>query len=420
MSERVEQATRAVREHVELGWDDAHVEVLLQRAKARARRRALARTTLAAAAMVALAVGAWWALPFGGAEAPTVATRPRATTVEGRAIRLGDGSVVTPLGESAEVIVVRVSDEEILLDLRRGAARFDVVPGLPRDFAVTAGEVRVGVVGTVFEVEREGEGAAVRVLEGRVRVSWPPDGEAILSAGEADHFPRAGGESPTRRGTAAQRARAGEGEPHASARELAEATRAEVDPAPPERAEPAIASAEAPPRARAEAAPRRGRAPRAPAPPPAWVAHAERGEYEEAARLLDAGGALETRDLDVLLLAADTMRLTGQPERALGYLDRAAALAENDPRAPLVAFTRGRLLLTALSRPSEAAGAFAQARALAADRSLAMDAAAREVEALARAGDAEAARARAEEYVARYPNGLRVDAVRRWGGLTSP
>lgn len=428
MSERVEQATRAVREHVELGWDDAHVEVLLQRAKARARRRALARTTLAAAAMVALGVGAWWALPFGGAEAPTVATRPRATTVEGRAIRLGDGSVVTPLGESAEVIVVRVSDEEILLDLRRGAARFDVVPGLPRDFAVTAGEVRVGVVGTVFEVEREGEGAAVRVLEGRVRVSWPPDGEAILSAGEADHFPRAGAESPTRRGTAAHRARAGEGEPHASARELAEAPRAEADSAPPEREEPAIARAEAPPRARAEArsraraeaAPRRGGTPRAPAPPPAWVAHAERGEYEEAARLLDAAGALETRDLDVLLLAADTMRLTGQPERALGYLDRAAALAQNDPRAPLVAFTRGRLLLTALSRPSEAAGAFAQARALAADRSLAMDAAAREVEALARAGDAEAARARAEEYVARYPNGLRVDAVRRWGGLTPP
>ncbi|MCZ7677722.1 MAG: tetratricopeptide repeat protein [Sandaracinaceae bacterium] len=193
-----------------------------------------------------------------------------------------------------------------------------------------------------------------------------------------------------------------------------------ADPAPPERAEPERARAEAPARARAEAAPRRGATPRAPAPPPAWVAHAERGEYEEAARLLDAAGALETTDLDVLLLAADTMRLTGQPERALAYLDRAASLAQNDPRAPLVAFTRGRLLLTGLSRPSEAAGAFVTARALATDPSLAMDAAAREVEALARAGDTEAARARAEEYVARYPNGLRVDAVRRWGGLPSP
>ena len=73
--------------------------------------------------------------------------------------------------------------------------------------------------------------------------------------------------------------------------------------------------------------------------------------------------------------------------------------------------------MTALSRPHDAAEAFAQARALAPDGALAMDALAREVEARARAGDAEAARARAEEYIARYPNGLRVAAVRRWGAL---
>ena len=148
------------------------------------------------------------------------------------------------------------------------------------------------------------------------------------------------------------------------------------------------------------------------------MALAESGEYEEAARLLEADdSAIESASLDVLLLASDTMRLTGQPDRALDYLDRAAVLAESDARAPLVAFTRGRLLLTALSRPYDAAEAFARARALAPRGSLAMDALAREVEARAQAGDAVAARARAEEYVARYPNGLRLAAVRRWGGL---
>ena len=48
---------------------------------------------------------------------------------------------------------------------------------------------------------------------------------------------------------------------------------------------------------------------------------------------------------------------------------------------------------------------------------LAEDALAREVEAAGRAGDKRRARALAEEFVARYPDGRRASAVRRAGGL---
>jgi hypothetical protein len=48
---------------------------------------------------------------------------------------------------------------------------------------------------------------------------------------------------------------------------------------------------------------------------------------------------------------------------------------------------------------------------------MAQDALAREVESWSRAGEASLARERAEEYVAAYPNGRRLGAVRRLGGL---
>ena len=54
----------------------------------------------------------------------------------------------------------------------------------------------------------------------------------------------------------------------------------------------------------------------------------------------------------------------------------------DDPRAPLAAFTLGRLLLMELGRPAEAAAAFAQARRLSPTGPFAEDALAREVEAL--------------------------------------
>lgn len=401
--DRLDRAVRATREHVQLGWDDARVDALLRRAKARARRRTVYRVAVAAAALIALAFGATLAWPEHTPE--RVAARALVEpTVENRVLHLADGSVVTLLDQDADVVIMRVSEEEIRLRLTRGAARFDVVPGLPRAFRVNAGEVDIEVVGTVFEVRRDGSGARVRVLEGRVRVAWPVEHELVLTEGGSGRFP-----TPELHGDLDLEAHGDAEHPERPAREPDTAPR-EEEPALEEQPREVPRRVVRPERRARRVRHVRERAPRR------WVELAEAGEYEAASELLE-DAPLEEASLDELLLASDTMRLTGRPERALDYLDRAAVLAETDHRAPLVAFTRGRLLLTALSRPYDAAEAFQRARALAPNGSLAMDALAREVEARARAGDAESARARAEEYVARYPNGLRIAAVRRWGAL---
>ncbi|MEO7092617.1 MAG: hypothetical protein ABI175_05150, partial [Polyangiales bacterium] len=88
-----------------------------------------------------------------------------------------------------------------------------------------------------------------------------------------------------------------------------------------------------------------------------------------------------------------------------------------DPRAPLAAFTLGRVLLEELGQPGQAAEAFAKARALGGAGPLAEDALAREVEAWWRAGATDKAHERAEEYVKVYPKGLRIRSVRKYGGL---
>jgi transmembrane sensor len=118
-----------------------------------------------------------------------------------------------------------------------------------------------------------------------------------------------------------------------------------------------------------------------------------------------------------LLLAADAARLGGNPALAVAPLEKLLARYSFDARAPLAAFTLGRTLLDQLGRPREAAQAFATARRLDSSGALAQDALAREVESWSRAGESSLARARAEQYLARYPDGRRAPAVRRLGGI---
>jgi transmembrane sensor len=86
-------------------------------------------------------------------------------------------------------------------------------------------------------------------------------------------------------------------------------------------------------------------------------------------------------------------------------------------RAPLAAFTLGRILLSQLGRPAEAADAFALVRKILPDGPLSADALAREAEAAARAGQGERARGLAKEYLAKYPSGRRIESMRRYGQL---
>ena len=112
-----------------------------------------------------------------------------------------------------------------------------------------------------------------------------------------------------------------------------------------------------------------------------------------------------------LLTAADTARRSGRADDAVPLLRRIVEHHARDPRAPLAAFTMGRVLLE-LDRDREAARAFAEARRLDPTGSLAEDALVREAEAWARAGDRETAQRRAQAYLSRYPEGRRAQDVR--------
>jgi transmembrane sensor len=127
-----------------------------------------------------------------------------------------------------------------------------------------------------------------------------------------------------------------------------------------------------------------------------------------------AGSAPHTsaRTAQQLLLEVDTARSSGQPTRAVELLREILRDYPNDPRAPLAAFTLGRVLMNELGRPREAAAAFQQVRRTAPASQFAEDALAREVEAWARASEPGRARALATTYLERYPSGRHVRRVK--------
>jgi transmembrane sensor len=118
-----------------------------------------------------------------------------------------------------------------------------------------------------------------------------------------------------------------------------------------------------------------------------------------------------------LFARADRARKEGKAELAVAHLRTLIDRFPADPQAHVAAFTIGRLLLESLGEPRQAAASFEKARVLAKGAPLAEDALAREVEAWAAAGERVLARRRAELYRQLHPNGLRLNAVLRAGGI---
>ncbi|MGC4091314.1 MAG: FecR family protein [Polyangiaceae bacterium] len=267
--------------------------------------------------------------------------------------QLRDGSRIVLETPDTRITKQRESSEEVSFELAAGAARFDVVRKPERAFRVRAGAVSVEVVGTLFRVERQGERTLVSVERGRVRVSWA-SAMRELSAGQQGLFP------PSEQATAAS-------EPTASS---------------------------------AAAAPLSGKREGA----------ALRSTEASAA----APAAVNTPTAEALFVAADRARAEGRHQDAAKTLRQLTQTFPRDPRAPLAAFTLGRLLLQNLRQPADAARAFAQARALAgSSTALAEDALAREVEAWGAAGNTAEAAKRAELYRTLYPRGARLKQVQR-------
>lgn len=123
------------------------------------------------------------------------------------------------------------------------------------------------------------------------------------------------------------------------------------------------------------------------------------------------------RSAQQLLIEVDAARSSGQPVRAVELLREILREYPNDPRAPLAAFTLGRVLLNELGRPREAAAAFQQVRKKAPASQFAEDALAREVEAWNRASEPGRARALAAAYLERYPSGRHARRVKALAGL---
>jgi len=303
-------------------------------------------------------------------------------------LQLPDGSIVTGRSTDARVETVAVGPHEVTLRLDAGTARFSVTPNRTRPFRVMARDVTVTVLGTVFSVAVEARGVRVSVERGRVRVD-APRGTRELGVGEAGSFESVAPAAPAPRAAA------------------------EVPTAPEVATEAPSAPEAIDFDSLLEPAPR----PTAPLQP-SWRTLAKEQNYAAALARLTAEGPNAVRDTpDDLLLAADVARLGGHPDRAVAPLQRVIADHAFDPRAPLAAFTLGRTLLELLGRPREAAQAFATARRLDRRGALTQDALAREVESWASAGETGQAHARALDYVRLYPQGRRISAVRRLGGL---
>ena len=149
-----------------------------------------------------------------------------------------------------------------------------------------------------------------------------------------------------------------------------------------------------------------------PLSPRVWRDLARRGQYAQAyAALRQTPNDVRDEPQD-LLLAADVARLSSHPSQAVLPLRKVSQLYPKDPRAPVAAFTLGRVLLDDLGRASEAASAFALAERLGPGGPLAGDALAREVEALKRAGQMAQARVVAQKYVTVHPDGRHAASLR--------
>ena len=313
---------------------------------------------------------------------------------EPRDVKLSDGSRIT-LEPGAEAEVLENTGRSFTTLLRRGKTHFEVRPGGPRRWSVECSLATIEVVGTAFTVTRTEHQVRVDVRRGIVLVRGERVPERVRRLTAGQYIELSDEASPAPGPVAPEPVQPVPAEP---------APTPTPEPVMPEAPTPAVQSS--PP----------------PAPPPAaagsWRAAAAKGDHNVAfARLGEAGLRREARkaqDIETLLALADVARQSGHPRQAADVLELAAREHAGDPRAGLAAFTLGRLQLETLGEPARAAEAFARVIALGEPRGLLEDAQARLVQAHARAGQWEQAREAAARYEQLYPEGYRLQDVRRW------
>lgn len=419
-----------LRDDLEPAWDEARSDRLFAGVGRLQRRRRRQRVVAGSALGAALVFGAVMGVQYlpredasviartdttlGPAARGSVAQATSAVTrVSGRQrVRLADGSSALVSSTVGTLDVLRNEPAHLELALRTGTAHFEVVPNKQRKFVVNAGTVQVHVVGTVFDVEQGDERVRVAVSEGKVRVETPT-GTQFVRGGESAWFDTTG----ARLGDDAEPAAVREGFPPADDSHASADTKA-----PPQRSTDSLAEVgvrtsreHAVKSKRLSAKEAKDEKPAA-SPKVSWRSLCQSGDYDAAYRMLESGVVVDN-DPAALMDAADAARLSNHPEASVAYLRRVLRDHARSPVAPLAGFTLGRVLLERLGQPSEAAEAFAFARSIAPQGSLAQDALAREVEAWSKAGNSHEAYERAQLYVQLYPSGRRLRAVKLYGGL---
>jgi transmembrane sensor len=376
-------------------FDQVAVERMWRGVAARRTPRAPARRLvwLAAAALVLVGVFFAWRpassgagpLRLEGGASLGMLTAPEAP----RAFALDDGSRVE-LGVGATFLARENSGRVLDGALLEGAATFDVRPGGPRKWTIDCGLAKVEVLGTRFVIEARKERVSVRVERGHVRVT-SAGGAKDLLAGE---FLEVTDPTPV------------------------------LDPSPSPSPTPSPSSTPIPipiPTPTPNPSPTLTAIPSpvaTPIPTASWQSLAGRGDYEGAYSAIGAQGiarATSRASVDELLALADVARLSGHPADAVAPLQRIVVEGgPRDTRAPLAAFTLGRIELDTLGHPARAADAFARAIDLGLPGGLAEDGYARLVEARVKAGDREGARAAFDAYGRAFPQGARSTTMRRW------
>jgi transmembrane sensor len=350
-------------------WTPEHTERLPGRVLVARRRRAIVRGVASVSALVAVAAGLWIYSPKSvdlRQSAPALASAAPAPSE--RDFALPDGSRVSLLGSGSRVEVLEQTPALVRTELGAGAARFDVRHDPSRVFEVESGDVKVRVLGTAFSLIREGSFTRVTVERGAVRVQWV-DGEAFLSAGQAGLYPPP---------ASARATDAGDGSKGAAAEPLADFAGSVAEEG------------------------------------SSWRKLAKRGAFNDAYKAFAPTVSKSVRDEPSdLMLAADVARLSRHPSEATRFLSRVEAGFPRDKRAPLAAFTLGRVLLEDLGQPGRAADAFRRAQQLAPRGPLASDALAREADAAQRAGQADRARQLAARYLEQYPSGPQAQRLRK-------
>ena len=159
---------RAMDEMLEL-WDDLAVVSALPfpdsavRPAANQSRWWTGSAVAAAACLVAAVV--LWPLSEKAPEAQQFQT----AIGEQRVIELDDASTLTL--NTGSRVSVSFDKEQRQLQLFQGEAYFEVTPDPERPFSVDAGDARVTVLGTAFNIERSNDATEITVTEGVVQVS---------------------------------------------------------------------------------------------------------------------------------------------------------------------------------------------------------------------------------------------------------